>query len=45
MGNVHCDPASSLQVDVSRDGVISTFAREGGAVDHCYSSYACGTES
>src|SRR5260370_37174958 len=44
MGNVDRDPASSLPVDVSRDGVISTFARGGGAVYRCYSSCARGTE-
>ena len=44
MGNVDRDPASSLPVDVSRDGVISTFARGGGAVCRCYSSCARGTE-
>ncbi len=44
MGNVDRDPASSLPVDVFRDGVISTFARGGGAVYRCYSSCARGTE-
>jgi predicted dithiol-disulfide oxidoreductase (DUF899 family) len=44
MGNVHRDLASSLPVDVSRDGVISTFARGGGAVYRCYSSCSRGTE-